>query len=52
MMDFYSTEALVVLLTLTSLEGYVYFAMAFCLGVELLRMRMAKPSTEDLPESS
>lgn len=33
-------------------KGYVYFAMAFCLGVEMLQMRTAKPITEGLPISS
>lgn len=27
-------------------KGYVYFAMAFCLGVELLQVRAVKPVTE------
>jgi len=33
-------------------KGYVYFAMAFCLGVEMLQMRTAKPITEGLPKAS
>ena len=33
-------------------KGYVYFAMAFCLGVEMLQMRTAKLITEDLRKSS
>ncbi len=33
-------------------KGYVYFAMAFCLGVEMLQMRAAKPDAGELRKSS
>jgi predicted tellurium resistance membrane protein TerC len=32
-------------------KGYVYFAMAFCLGVELLQIRAIKPSARDTSPS-
>ena len=33
-------------------KGYVYFAMAFCLGVELLQIRALKPAPRDTSPSS
>lgn len=33
-------------------KGYVYFAMAFCLGVEMLQMRATKPDAGELRKSS
>ena len=33
-------------------KGYVYFAMAFCLGVELLQIRALKPAPRDISPSS
>lgn len=33
-------------------KGYVYFAMAFCLGVEMLQMRTVKPIPMELQKSS
>ena len=32
-------------------KGYVYFAMAFCLGVELLQMRAVKPGARDVTKA-
>jgi len=32
-------------------KGYVYFAMAFCLGVELLQMKSAKPVEREVAKS-
>jgi predicted tellurium resistance membrane protein TerC len=32
-------------------KGYVYFAMAFCLGVELLQIRAIKPAARDTSPS-
>ena len=33
-------------------KGYVYFAMAFCLGVELLQMKAVKRAVHNPPKSS
>ena len=32
-------------------KGYVYFAMAFCLGVELLQMRAEKPRGREVTKA-
>lgn len=33
-------------------KGYVYFAMAFCLGVEILQMKAGKPVAREVSKSS
>lgn len=33
-------------------KGYVYFAMAFCVGVELLQMKAGKPVASDVTKSA
>jgi predicted tellurium resistance membrane protein TerC len=32
-------------------KGYVYFSMAFCLGVELLQMKAAKPAVNQVKKA-
>ena len=32
-------------------KGYVYFSMAFCLGVELLQMKATKPAVNQVKNS-
>ena len=33
-------------------KGYVYFAMAFCLGVEMLQMKAGKPVAREVTKAS
>ena len=33
-------------------KGYVYFAMAFCLGVEMLQMKAGKPVAHEVTKAS